>query len=152
MSTVFIGKEYDYHVKLLQLITEAHADGIVLTIDAEPRHPLATGHFDMRPAARYSRAAKETKLWMLHIEGPDDIVAAPSFMEAWKVREEFNAYWRAYSAMRVRQGANPDHLPTTRAVVMEWDGTPKDHTANVAEYWAGYLGYDEALKDLRGMK
>lgn len=145
MSAVFIAKEYEYHVKLLQLITEARADGIVLTIDAEPRHPPAMGHFDMRPAARYSREAKATKLWMLNIEGPDDIVAAPSFMEAVKVRDEFNAYWAAVKAGH----PSPCHYPTLRAVIHEWDGTATEHAASVTEYWADYLGYDEALESLR---
>jgi hypothetical protein len=150
MSTVFIAKEYDYHVKLLQLITEAHADGIVLTIGLQPRHPLAMGNFDMTPAARYSRAAKDSKLWMLNIEGPDDIVAAPSFMEAIKVRDEFNEYWRVYNAKCVENGRNPDHLPTLRAVIMEWDGTEQAHANSLSKYWPDYIGFGgaaiEALK------
>lgn len=151
-TTVFIDKEYEYFVKLLKLIQEAHDDGIVLTAIPQARHPLAMGHFDITPAARYSREAKASKLWMLHIEGPDDIVAAPTFMDAWKVRDEFNEYWRTYVAMRVDQGANPDHLPVLRAVIKEWDATPEEHAANVTEYWADYKDYGDAVKALKESK
>ncbi len=151
MSTVFIDKEYKYHVALLKLITEARADGIVLTIDAEPRLPLAMGHFDMRPAARYSRDAKATKLWMLNIEGPDDIVAAPSFMDAIRVRDEFNEYWRVYNAIQVKHGHNPEYMPTLRAVIQEWDGTEDHHNESVSAYWGDYVGFGgvaiQALKE-----
>jgi len=145
VSTVFIGKEYAYHVKLLQLIRCAREDGIVLTIDLEKRHPLAMGNFDMTPGARYSREAKATKLWMLNIEGPDDIVAAPSFMDAIKVRDDFNAYWTTYKNAH----SSPDHFPTLRAVVHEWDGTPDEHADNVAKYWGDMQGYDLALVALK---
>lgn len=145
MSTVFIDKEYKYHVALLKLITEARADGIVLTIDAEPRLPLAMGHFDMRPAARYSRDAKATKLWMLNIEGPDDIVAAPSFMEAIKVRDDFNAYWAAVKTTH----PNMDAHPVLRAVIMEWDGDATDHFSNMVNHWDDYQGYDVAIEALK---
>jgi hypothetical protein len=148
MSKVFIGKEYTYHCQLLQLIQRAREDGIVLTIDLETRYPLATGNFDMTPGARYSRTAKATKLWMLNIEGPDDIVAAPSFMDAIKVRDDFNAYWAAIKAAH----SSPEHFPTLRAVIHEWDGTPEEHAANVAEYWLEYIGFDEALKSMKERK
>lgn len=39
-----------------------------------------------------------TKLWMLNIQGPDDIVAAPSKDEADAVAAAFNTYWGEYLA------------------------------------------------------
>jgi hypothetical protein len=45
-------KEHFYLVKLLALINKARADGVTLTIDLEPRYPLAAGHYDMKPGVR----------------------------------------------------------------------------------------------------
>ncbi len=151
MST-FIAKEYEYHVKLLKLINEARDDGIVLTIESEPRHPLAMGNYDMRPSVRYSRAAQVGTLWMLNIEGPDDIVAAPSFIEAVKVAAEFNAYWREYTARAAARTGDQGNFPTIRAVILPWDASPEAHAESVEEYWHGYLGYEESLKALKAIK
>jgi hypothetical protein len=54
-------KEHAYHVKLLKLINEASADGVTLTIDLEPRYPLAAGHYDMKPGVRTRDYRKEAK-------------------------------------------------------------------------------------------
>ena len=145
--TAFIGKEHTYFVRLAMLITEARSDGIHLSIDTQARHPLAMGNYDMRASVRYSREAQLKRLWMLHIEGPDDIVAAPSFMEAVAVAAQYNAYW---SEVKARH--NSEHYPTLRAVVHEWDGEPWDHQASVDSYWADYLGYDDALKALKAQQ
>ncbi|WP_260428241.1 hypothetical protein [Burkholderia sp. Bp9031] len=92
-----------------------------------------------------------TKLWMLNIQGPDDVVAAPSKEDADKVAVAFNAYWDAYLAKQraqsVADGRNPDHWPTVTAVVIEWDGTANEHAESVAKYWpeyAEYLKFDAA--------
>lgn len=88
------------------------------------------------------------KLWMLHIQGPDDIVAAPSKTQAESVAAAFNAYWGDYLAKQraasVAEGKNPDHWPTITAVVAEWDGTPKEHAKNLAQYWPDYAAYGGA--------
>ena len=84
-------------------------------------------------------------LWMLHIQGPDDVVAAPSREEAEKVAAAFNAYWGAYLAKQrahsVAEGKNPDHWPTVTAAVVEWDSTPKQHASNMKRYWQDYAEY-----------
>lgn len=141
MSKVFIGKEYAYHVKLLQLIRCAQEDGIILTIGHQARKPLSMGNFDSVPGVRYSREAQLTKLWMLNIEGPDDIVAAPSFLEAVKVRDEFNAYWREVKARH----SDPDSFPVLHAVIQEWDDSPELHAISANFHWGDYLCYDVAL-------
>ncbi|MBZ5795938.1 hypothetical protein K8353_38055 [Burkholderia contaminans] len=86
-----------------------------------------------------------TKLWMLNVQGPDDIVAAPSKDEADVVATAFNAYWGAYltkqRAESVAKGENPDHWPTVTAVVVEWDGTAVEHAESVAKYWPEYAEY-----------
>jgi uncharacterized protein (DUF1330 family) len=85
------------------------------------------------------------KLWMLHIQGPDDVVAAPSKEEADKVAAAFNAHWGEYltkkRAESVAEGKNPDHWPTINAVVVEWDSTAKAHARSVAQYWPDYAEY-----------
>jgi hypothetical protein len=85
------------------------------------------------------------KLWMLHIQGPDDVIAAPSKTEADKVASGFNAYWGEYlekqRAASVAEGKNPDHWPTISAVVVEWDSTAKAHAKSVTQYWPDYEEY-----------
>ncbi|ENH6337836.1 hypothetical protein ABWH74_001133 [Burkholderia vietnamiensis] len=88
---------------------------------------------------------------MLNIQGPDDVVAAPSKEDADKVASAFNAYWSAYLAKQraqsVADGRNPDHWPTVTAVVIEWDGSASEHAESVAKYWpeyAEYLKFDAA--------
>lgn len=91
----------------------------------------------------------DTTLWMLHIQGPDDIVAAPSKVQAEAVAAAFNAYWGDYLAKQraasVAEGKPPDHWPTITAVVAEWDGTPTAHAKNLAQYWPDYAEYGGAV-------
>jgi hypothetical protein len=82
---------------------------------------------------------------MLHIQGPDDVVAAPSKDEADRVAAAFNAYWGEYLAKQratsVAEGRNPDHWPTIAAVVVKWDSGPHSHAASLAQYWPDYVEY-----------
>jgi hypothetical protein len=82
---------------------------------------------------------------MLHIEGPDDIIAAPSREEADAVAAAFNSYWAAYLAKQpaqpVSEGRSPDRWPTINPVVAEWDSTPKQHASNLKRYWPDYAQY-----------
>jgi hypothetical protein len=84
-------------------------------------------------------------LWMLHILGPDDVVAAPSKAQAEKVAAAFNAHWSEYLAKQraasVAEGKNPDHWPTITAVVTGWDSTAHAHADSVAKYWPEYAEY-----------
>jgi len=85
------------------------------------------------------------KLWMLHIQGPDDVIAAPSKDDAEKVAAAFNAHWGAYLAKQraasVAGGKDPDNWPTINAVVAEWDSTPAAHLRSVKRYWPDYAEY-----------
>jgi hypothetical protein len=84
-------------------------------------------------------------LWMLHIQGPDDVVAAPSAAEAYQVAAAFNAYWGEYLAKQretsIAEGKNPDHWPTITAVVARWDSSAQAHAKSVAQYWPDYVEY-----------
>jgi hypothetical protein len=59
MSTKMTAKEHAYFVKLLALINEARDNGVILTIELEPRYPLSQGHFDMKPGVRTRDYRKE---------------------------------------------------------------------------------------------
>ncbi|WP_250538666.1 MULTISPECIES: hypothetical protein [unclassified Caballeronia] len=87
----------------------------------------------------------EKNLWMLHIQGPDDIVAAPSREEADTVAAAFNGYWGAYLAKQraqsITDGRNPDHWPSVSAAVTEWTGTAREHAHSVEKYWPDYAEY-----------
>jgi uncharacterized protein (DUF1330 family) len=87
----------------------------------------------------------DAKLWMLHVQGPDDVIAAPSKDDAEKAAAAFNAHWSAYLAKQraasVAEGKDPDNWPTVTAVVAEWDSTPAAHARNLAKYWPEYAEY-----------
>lgn len=87
----------------------------------------------------------DTKLWMLHIQGPDDVIAAPTREDADKVAAAFNALWGAYLAKQraasVAAGKDPDNWPSVSAVVVEWDSTPASHAKSVKRYWPEYAEY-----------
>jgi hypothetical protein len=84
-------------------------------------------------------------LWMLHVLGPDDVVAAPSKAEADRVAAAFNARWGEYltkqRAASVAEGRDPDNWPTITAVVTEWDSTAYAHASSVATFWPEYADY-----------
>jgi hypothetical protein len=84
-------------------------------------------------------------LWMLHIQGPDDVIAAPSKDDADKVAVAFNGYWAAYlnkqRAASIAEGKNPDHWPTVTAVVVPWDSTEKSHARSLKAHWPEYAEY-----------
>lgn len=67
-------------------------------------------------------------LWALHIEGPDDVIAARDRAEADERAAEINA---AYEQYKQRPDAGPDD-PKWCAVVITWPGTATDHAEEVA--------------------
>nr|WP_023842422.1 hypothetical protein [Burkholderia sp. M701]BAO18879.1 hypothetical protein [Burkholderia sp. M701] len=87
----------------------------------------------------------DPKLWMLHIQGPDDIVAAPSKEQADRVAEAFNAFHGEYANKRraeiAASGGDPDNWPNVTAVVVEWAGGPSEHAESVTNYWPDYAAY-----------
>ncbi|WP_321814612.1 MULTISPECIES: hypothetical protein [unclassified Paraburkholderia] len=87
----------------------------------------------------------DTKLWMLHIQGPDDVVGAPSKDDAEKVAAAFNKIHGEYLARKRAEtaaaGGDPDNWPTVVAVVAEWDSTAAAHAKSVKKYWPEYAEY-----------
>lgn len=90
---------------------------------------------------------------MIHIQGPDDLVAAPTKKEAERIAAAVNEFHDAYAAKRRAEisagGGNPDHFPSMRAVVVPFDGAVEDHAASLAADWDGYVEYLEACAVLR---
>lgn len=88
-------------------------------------------------------------LWMLHIEGPDDVIAAPSRDEANRVAAAFNEVHSTLTAnMRaqaVKTGRDPLNYPTIRAVVREWDGTVEEHLECLTAHWHEYSPYPDIV-------
>ncbi|WP_349609114.1 hypothetical protein [Cupriavidus sp. DF5525] len=103
---------------------------------------------NVAPGAGAQQAEPATPLWMIHIEGPDDLVAAPTKKEAERIATAINAVHGNWATKRraeiAASGGNPDHYPTTRAVVVPFDGPAQDHAASLAADWDGYVEYVEA--------
>ncbi|WP_061160403.1 hypothetical protein [Caballeronia temeraria] len=82
---------------------------------------------------------------MLHIQGPDDIVAAPSRAQADAVAAAFNALHgertKKQRAEIVAEDKDPSHHAEAKAVVHGWCGTPQAHAESVDEYWPEYAKY-----------
>lgn len=70
-----------------------------------------------------------TQLYAVHIEGPDDIHAAPS-------KEQADTWAAQINELVKRQTeANPsEHWPRTVAKVIPWTGTPEEHAVEVLKW------------------
>ncbi|RLK45975.1 hypothetical protein [Cupriavidus plantarum] len=88
-------------------------------------------------------------LWMLHIAGPDDVIAAPSHEEADRVAAAFNELHSTLTAkmraLAVKRGHDPLNYPTIRAVVREWDGTAEEHLECLTAHWHEYSPYPDMV-------
>lgn len=88
-------------------------------------------------------------LWMLHIQGPDDVVAAPSLLDAETVCAELNKFWSEHTKTRraeiADEGGNPDYYPEITVVVARWDSSAKAHAKSVDKYWPEYEAWMKKL-------
>lgn len=64
-------------------------------------------------------------LWCMHIQGPDDLHAAPDFWTALAWAAELNSFI-AEKAAKGNWKAD-DNYPLSQAVVRQWTGTPESH-------------------------
>lgn len=70
-----------------------------------------------------------TELWALHIEGPDDILAAPSKEAAEERARQLNEIWAKAEA------AQPsENWPVMNAVVVPWTGSAENHARDLADW------------------
>lgn len=70
-------------------------------------------------------------LWALHVEGPDDLYAAPSQEAAEKRAVEFNAWW---TARRAAGETRSEFAPTVNAVAVPWPYTPEAHAEDLPDW------------------
>lgn len=76
-------------------------------------------------------------LWAVHVQGPDDVIAARDRYEADARTAEINASWEAF---KLRPGFDPDTCGRWHAVVVPYPGTAEQHAREVArgdERWEG---------------
>lgn len=86
---------------------------------------------------------------MLHIQGPDDIVATPSREEADRVAAGRDTFWAAHTAKCraeiAAEGKDPGNYPSIIVVVAEWDGSADDHAESVPLCWPDYAEWAASL-------
>ncbi len=100
-----------------------------------------TMHFRPRCALPQPEGkADDDTLWMMHVQEPDDIWAAPSRERALAVAAKVNAF------MADRVPKDDDNYPEVGAVVVPWDGTPEQH-AQAVKKWAGEWEAVPAVSD-----
>jgi hypothetical protein len=71
----------------------------------------------------------DTKLWAVHVEGPDDVIAAVDRAEADTRAKEINEMYEAFTK---RPDADPAVDPRWHASVVEWPYDLADHAEDVA--------------------
>jgi hypothetical protein len=74
--------------------------------------------------------AAANELWAMHVQGPDDLWAAPSKERAEAAAIRLNDFW----AERIASKNDPD-FPIINAVVIPWNSTPESH-AEAVKNWA----------------
>lgn len=68
-------------------------------------------------------------LWAVHIQGPDDVIATDDRADAEMHANAINEWFARWSA---RPEADPLVDPRVRAEVVEWEGDPEGHAADLA--------------------
>jgi hypothetical protein len=87
-------------------------------------------------------------LYAVHVQGPDDIIAAPSKREAEVLADKLNAFFA-----EITQKSGPA-APTIEAVVIKWPYAPSAHAEELAKDWADHAKFigpleAEAERDTR---
>ena len=68
-------------------------------------------------------------LYAVHVQGPDDIIAAPSKRESEVLADKLNVF---FAEIKKERGEN---YPTIDAVVIAWPGSAASHARQLAEDW-----------------
>jgi hypothetical protein len=74
-------------------------------------------------------------LYAVHVQGPDDIIAAPSKREAEVLADKLNAFFA-----EIKRGRG-ENYPTTDAVVITWPYAPSAHATELANDWADHAKF-----------
>lgn len=71
-------------------------------------------------------------LWAVHVRGPDDVVAVPSYEDAIRLSDGLNWWWAVQPIT--------ENDPIISAVPILWNHTPEHHAEETAKL--GTRGYD----------
>jgi len=86
-------------------------------------------------------------LWCFHLPGPDDVYAAPSFVDAQVLVTAWNAYVERESVIKLTPG------PKVAAVVASWPHSAESHALDVTQWGdvvRGFsIGADTAFSPLQ---
>jgi hypothetical protein len=74
-------------------------------------------------------------LYAVHVQGLDDIIAAPGKREAEVLAEKLNEFFA-----EIKQNSGPA-APTIEAVVITWPGGALSHVVALAEDWEGHAKF-----------
>ncbi|MBN3757162.1 hypothetical protein G3N95_29765 [Paraburkholderia sp. Tr-20389] len=74
-------------------------------------------------------------LYAVHIQGPDDIIAAPGEREAQTLAKKLNAFF-----METLKQSTPA-TPMIEAVVIKWPYAPTAHAEELAKDWADHAKF-----------
>ncbi|MBN3848687.1 hypothetical protein G3N58_17920 [Paraburkholderia sp. Ac-20342] len=74
-------------------------------------------------------------LYAVHVQGPDDIIAAPSKREAEVLADKLNVY---FAEMTQKSGPA---APTIEAVVIKYPFTAESHAEALADDWADHAKF-----------
>lgn len=74
--------------------------------------------------------AATKQLWAMHVQGPDDVWAAPSKERAVAAAKRLNDFW----AEKIATKNDPD-FPMINAMVVPWNSSPESH-AEAVKKWA----------------
>lgn len=80
-----------------------------------------------------AQGGQTPELWALHIQGPDDIHAAPSREAAEQAAESLREWWEA-------RPQKAPYDPRMAFVVIRWPFTPEGHEAAVKQWDAMFGG------------
>lgn len=66
------------------------------------------------------------QLWALHVEGPDDVLAAPSADEAMRVAVKMQRWWEAQP--------HHEYNPVLKFSVVPWPHSPESHARDLPNW------------------
>jgi hypothetical protein len=74
-------------------------------------------------------------LYAVHVQGPDDIIAAPGKREAEVLADKLNAFFA-----EIKQKSGPA-APIIEAVVITWPDEPSEHANELEQRWADHARF-----------
>lgn len=92
------------------------------------------------PLPRPARANRDTPLWAVSVQGPDDLIAVADYLTAVRVANAFNTWW---ARLKAEQPLH-EYDPRMWAVPVEWIGDIASHVKCAAKPSPDYAPFFEA--------